>query len=76
VLQEQQNIFNFVLPASFRKTILQAQRIFIIDIPQEKCPAGRKNFLNPLHGFKLSSEGFEVKEVGPPWLTRILGGKI
>jgi hypothetical protein len=64
VLQEQQNIPNFILPASLRKTILQAQRIFIIDIPQEKSPAGRKIFWNPNHEFKLSSEGVEVKEVG------------
>jgi hypothetical protein len=75
VLQEQQNISNLFLPASLSETILQTQRIFIIDDPQAKSPAGRKIFLNPNHGFKLSSEGREVKTIGHPWLTRSLGGK-
>jgi hypothetical protein len=71
MLQEQQNIPDFLLPASLRETILQTQGIFIIDISQDKSPAGKRMFLNPNHGFKLSSEGVEVKEVGRPWLTRL-----
>jgi hypothetical protein len=75
VLQEQQNISDLFAAASLSETILQTQRIFIIDHSQTKNPAGKKILLNPNHGFKLSSGGVEVKEIGRPRLTRCLARK-